>query len=174
LTDKPARKVLPLIFRSAVRKVHWTGVSSLIQLSLSLPCLGQRIPVDIIGSISNSGDSTRPITGGPNQPQVQAQFITNFVDFQMNIRAALDAPRFMSAGGCVARIEERIPAMVRQQLASRGHRLGVRPHYSYLVGPGQVVLHDSAANVNYGASDPRGEGLAGPESPAFLPFRGPQ
>ena len=92
----------------------------------------------------------------------------------MNIQAALDAPRFTSSGGCEVRIEERIPAVVRQQLTSRGHKLDVRSDYSYLFGPGQVVMHDSATNVNYSASDPRGDGSAVPESPDFFPSRGPR
>lgn len=108
------------------------------------------------------------IIGGANQPQAQAQFIANLVDFQMNIQAAIDAPRFTAASGsCEVRVEERIPAAVRQQLAARGHKLDVRADYSYLFGPGQVVMHDSASKVNYGASDPRGDGAAVPESPAF-------
>jgi gamma-glutamyltranspeptidase/glutathione hydrolase len=108
------------------------------------------------------------IIGGANQPQAQAQFIANLVDFQMNIQAAIDAPRFTaSAGTCEVRVEDRIPASVIQQLAARGHKLDVRAGYSYLFGPGQVVMHDSASKVNYAASDPRGDGSAVPESPAF-------
>jgi gamma-glutamyltranspeptidase/glutathione hydrolase len=43
----------------------------------------------------------------------------------------------------------------------------VRADYSNLLGPGQAVMHDSATGVNYGASDPRGDGAAVPESPVF-------
>ena len=109
------------------------------------------------------------IIGGGNQPQAHAQFVANVVDFQMNIQAALDAPRFMNsdASGCEVRIEQRIPAVVRQQLASQGHKLDVRADYSNLLGPGQAVMHNSATGVNYGASDPRGDGAAVPESPVF-------
>src|SRR5262249_32863764 len=65
------------------------------------------------------------IIGGMNQPQAQAQFIANLVDFQMNIQAAIDAPRFtvQSPTGCEVRVEDRIPAGVREQLISRGHKL---------------------------------------------------
>jgi gamma-glutamyltranspeptidase/glutathione hydrolase len=108
------------------------------------------------------------IIGGANQPQAQAQFIANLVDFQMNIQAAIDAARFTaSSGTCEVRVEDRIPAAVREQLMSRGHKLDIRADYSYLFGPGQAVMHDSASKVNYGASDPRGDGSAVPESPAF-------
>jgi gamma-glutamyltranspeptidase/glutathione hydrolase len=109
------------------------------------------------------------IIGGGNQPQAHAQFVSNIVDFQMNIQAAMDAPRFMnaSASGCEVRVEQRIRASVRQQLQSRGHKVDVRADYSNLLGPGQAVMHNSATRVNYGASDPRGDGSAVPESPVF-------
>jgi gamma-glutamyltranspeptidase/glutathione hydrolase len=109
------------------------------------------------------------IIGGGNQPQSHAQFVANIVDFQMNIQAALDAPRFRNSdtSSCEVQIEQRIPTAVRQQLAARGHKLDLRADYSNLLGPGQAVMHDSATGVNYGASDPRGDGAAVPESPVF-------
>ncbi len=108
------------------------------------------------------------IIGGGNQPPAHAQFVSNIVDFGMNLQAALDAPRFNSdASGCEVRIEQRIPAAVRQQLAARGHKLDLRADYSNLLGPGQAVMHNSKTGVNYGASDPRGDGAAVPESPVF-------
>jgi gamma-glutamyltranspeptidase/glutathione hydrolase len=109
------------------------------------------------------------IIGGGNQPQAHAQFVANIVDFQMNIQAALDAPRFMNSdtSGCEVRIEQRISADVRQQLEVRGHKVDLRADYSNLLGPGQAVMHDSAKGVNYGASDPRGDGAAVPEAPVF-------
>jgi gamma-glutamyltranspeptidase/glutathione hydrolase len=109
------------------------------------------------------------IIGGGNQPQAHAQFVANIVDFQMNLQAALEAPRFMNtdANSCDVRMEQRIPAAVRQELAARGHKVDVRGDYSSLLGPGQAVMHDSAKHVNYGASDPRGDGAAVPESPVF-------
>jgi len=109
------------------------------------------------------------IIGGGNQPQAHAQFVANIVDFQMNLQAALEAPRFMNAdsNSCDVRMEQRIPAAIRQELVTRGHKVDVRGDYSSLLGPGQAVMHDSAKHVNYGASDPRGDGAAVPESPVF-------
>jgi gamma-glutamyltranspeptidase/glutathione hydrolase len=109
------------------------------------------------------------IIGGENQAQAQAQFVANIADFRMNIQAALDAPRFLHSapGGCEVQIERRVPDGVLQQLTSRGHKLDVRSDYSYRVGPGEAVMRDLATGVNYGASDPRGDGAAVPESPTF-------
>ena len=41
-----------------------------------------------------------------------------------------------------------------------GHLLDVRDAYSAHMGRGNVVMHDSAKGVNFGASDPRGDGAA--------------
>jgi gamma-glutamyltranspeptidase / glutathione hydrolase len=35
------------------------------------------------------------------------------------------------------------------------------------MGRGNVVMHDSATGVNFGASDPRGDGAAVPEMPGL-------
>ena len=105
------------------------------------------------------------IMGGLNQPQAHAQFVSNVVDHKMNIQAALEAPRFtkLNFGGCDVMIESRVPADVREALASKGHRLDVLGEYSGWVGGGQAVIHDSRARINYGASSPRKDGAAIPE-----------
>ena len=65
------------------------------------------------------------IMGGLNQPQAHAQFVSNVVDYEMNIQAALEAARFtkLNFGGCDFMIEDRVPEAVRQALAARGHIL---------------------------------------------------
>jgi gamma-glutamyltranspeptidase/glutathione hydrolase len=110
------------------------------------------------------------IMGGLNQPQAHAQFVSNVVDHGMNIQAALEAPRFtrLEFGSCQFLIEGRVPAAVREELVRRGHKLDVRGAYSSWFGGGQVVMHDSAAGVNYGASSPRKDGAATPE-PSPMP-----
>jgi gamma-glutamyltranspeptidase / glutathione hydrolase len=109
------------------------------------------------------------IMGGSNQPLAHAQFVSNFVDYGMNIQAALEAPRFTipdtgtRAIGCNILIESRVDANVLQQLRQKGHQLRVRKEYSAAMGRGQAVLHDSKRRMNFGASDPRADGSAEPE-----------
>ncbi|MBZ5563705.1 MAG: gamma-glutamyltransferase, partial [Acidobacteriia bacterium] len=114
------------------------------------------------------------IMGGLNQPQAHAQFVSNFVDYSMNIQAALEAPRFtkLDFGGCDFMIEDRVPAAVRDALMARGHQLTVRGDYSTWMGGGQVVLHDSATGINYGASSPRKDGAAIPEPDPYFGSKG--
>ncbi len=110
------------------------------------------------------------IMGGYNQAQAHAQFVSNLVDYNMNIQAALEAPRFtkLTFGGCDVMIEGRVPAAVREALARLGHSLEVLGDFSGWMGGGQAVLHDSDAGVNYGASSPRKDGAAVPEAPAYF------
>jgi gamma-glutamyltranspeptidase/glutathione hydrolase len=111
------------------------------------------------------------IMRGSNQAQAQAQLVSNIVDHKMNIQAALEAPRFNKhvVGGCGDLwIEARVPESTRDELSKRGHRLTVVGAFSGYVGGGQVVMHDSAAKVNYGASSPRKDGAAIPEPDPYF------
>jgi len=103
--------------------------------------------------------------GGWNQAQAHAQFVSNVVDFNMNIQAAVEAARFRKTTfeGCDVQIEDRVPPSVRAQLEAMGHRLEVRGDFSPVMGGGQAVLRDFSSGVNYGASDPRKDGEAIPQ-----------
>jgi gamma-glutamyltranspeptidase / glutathione hydrolase len=107
------------------------------------------------------------IMGGANQPLAHAQFVSNVVDYGMNIQAAMENARFTVSPkrGCNVVIESRVSPEVRQKLSAMGHQLDVRREYSTAMGRGQAVMHDSKANVNYGASDARADGSAEPEPP---------
>jgi len=85
----------------------------------------------------------------------------------MNIQAALEAPRFSkhTFGGCDVMMENRFGQNVRNELASKGHKIEVKGAFSSGMGGGQAVLRDFAAGVNYGASDPRKDGQAVAELP---------
>jgi gamma-glutamyltranspeptidase/glutathione hydrolase len=108
------------------------------------------------------------IMGGSNQPLAHAQFVSNLVDYGMNIQGALSTPRFTirdsgDAIGCKIVIESRVRPEVLDQLRRKGHDLSVRKEYSALMGRGQAVLHNSRTGGNFGASDPRADGAAEPE-----------
>ena len=105
------------------------------------------------------------IMGGPNQPLAHAQFVSNIVDFGMNIQQALESPRFTktSARGCEVSIESRLPASTIKLLKERGHQVNVRREYTQEMGRGQAILHNSKTGTNFAASDPRADGFAAPE-----------
>jgi gamma-glutamyltranspeptidase / glutathione hydrolase len=105
--------------------------------------------------------------GGFNQAQAHAQFVSDIVDFGMNIQEALEAARFtkLTFAGCDVAMEDRIPLSIRDALIQGGHQIEVRGNYSAMMGGGQAVRRDFAQGVNYGASDPRKDGEAIPEPP---------
>jgi gamma-glutamyltranspeptidase / glutathione hydrolase len=107
------------------------------------------------------------IMGGANQPLAHAQFVSNVVDYGMNIQAALEAPRFTVSPqwGCNILIESRVKPEVRDKLTAMGHILDVRGEYTTAMGRGQAVMLDSKTGVHYGASDARADGSAEPEPP---------
>jgi gamma-glutamyltranspeptidase/glutathione hydrolase len=102
--------------------------------------------------------------GGDQQDQWSLQFFLNMVDFGMDMQEALDAPTVQSThfpgsfyphradpGG--ARVESRIGAEVRDELAARGHKVSVDGPWSH----GQVTAVAREANgVFSGAASPRG------------------
>jgi gamma-glutamyltranspeptidase/glutathione hydrolase len=105
------------------------------------------------------------IMRGGNQPLAHAQFVSDVVDYQMNIQQALEAPRFnkFGRGGCSYLIESRVPKETLTGLSVLGYDLRVAGPFAEWVGGGQAVLHNSATGVNNGASDPRKDGEAVPE-----------
>ncbi len=128
---------------------------------------GKRSLHTIIPGFMEKGDlhAGFGIMGGFNQPLAHAQFVSNIVDYGMNLQAALEAPRFtkLNATGCDVSIEMRVPAETLQQLSERGHHINIRREYTQEMGRGQAIMHDSKTGVNYAASDPRADGSAVPE-----------
>jgi gamma-glutamyltranspeptidase / glutathione hydrolase len=112
------------------------------------------------------------IMGGFNQAQAHAQFVSNVVDFGMNVQAALSAARFTKPTfeGCDVQIESRVPEAIREQLSAKGHHLQIVHPYSLAMGRGNAVMRD-INGINYGASDPRADGEAVPQVP---PWNAPQ
>ena len=124
----------------------------------------------IIPGLMRKGDVTVGfgIMGGLNQPQAHAQFVSNMVDFGMNLQAALDAARFtkLTFDGCDVSIESRVPETVITELRSKGHQIRIEDAYSQMMGRGNAVMVDSHG-MKYGASDPRADGQAAPEQPPY-------
>ncbi|MBL0172233.1 MAG: gamma-glutamyltransferase [Gemmatimonadaceae bacterium] len=127
---------------------------------------GRKRPLHTIIPAFMEKDSVRiafGIMGGWNQAQAHAQFVSNIVDFGMNVQGALDAPRFSKEtfDGCDVNFESRIPESTRAALAALGHQIVMRGDYSSTrMGAGQAVLRDFTSGVNSGASDPRKDGAA--------------
>jgi gamma-glutamyltranspeptidase/glutathione hydrolase len=107
------------------------------------------------------------IMGGWNQAQAHAQFVANIVDYGMNVQAALEQPRFTKGtfDGVDVQMEDTIPEAVRAELTRRGHQIQLLEPFSFSVGQGEAVVHDSGRNVNFAGADPRSDGEAIPQGP---------
>ena len=143
------------------------GAFSLDPKSPNVLAGGKRPFHTIIPAFMERGDTHIGfgIMGGPNQPLAHAQFVSNVVDYDMNIQQALEWPRFTKGGasGCDVKIEFRVPATTLEQLSERGHELRIQREYTQAMGRGQAIEHNSASGTNYAASDPRADGAAIPE-----------
>jgi gamma-glutamyltranspeptidase/glutathione hydrolase len=129
---------------------------------------GKRPSHTIIPGFMEKGDQHIGfgIMGGSNQAMAHAQFVSNVVDYGMNVQQAVEAARFRKNGapGCDVRIEGRVPAAVIRALNGRGHQVQVvREYDSAVTGRGQAILYNSTTKTKYGASDPRADGSAVPE-----------
>jgi len=135
---------------------------------------GRKRPVHtIIPAFMERGDTRIAfgIMGGWNQAQAHAQFVSNVVDFGMNIQEALDAPRFSKETfpGCDVNFESRIADSTLRSLKAMGHQLVMRGDFSSTrMGSGQAVARNFTTRVNLGASDPRKDGAAIAQ---LIPFR---
>jgi len=96
------------------------------------------------------------VMGGEYQPLGHVHFLTNLLDFGLDIQESLDLPRVFHDGTAV-RVERGVPEAARSGLARRAHRVETadEPH-----GGGQAIRIDWRDGVLTGGSDPRMDGCA--------------
>lgn len=128
----------------------------------------------IIPAMMTKADTTIGfgIMGGWNQAQAHAQFVSHIADFGFTIQEALEAGRFTKStfSGCDLDIEPLVPIATRDSLTAMGHRLNVARARSGTFGWGQAVM-SIGTGVHFGASEPRHDGAAIPETPSITPVR---
>ncbi|MFC1799057.1 gamma-glutamyltransferase [Thermodesulfobacteriota bacterium] len=100
------------------------------------------------------------VMGGDMQPQGHTQFLTNIVDFKMNIQEAVDAPRIRHIEDKNVYVEEGISPATVKNLEKRGHQIQHGKAVVNQVGGAQAIWLDKKENVLLGASDRRKDGCA--------------
>jgi len=98
------------------------------------------------------------LKGGHVQPQVQAQIISNLIDFDMSAQEAISAPRFNHIDGVKVGLE---PAMDRDTVAElkrKGHEIVGGMPESF--GGAHAIVIDPETGAFIGGSDPRKGGCA--------------
>lgn len=112
----------------------------------------------IPGMVTRAGRALMPygVMGGHFQPMGQTWFLSNMLDYGLDVQEALDLPRVFPTAGKVE-IERGVPAAVLGRLRAMGHDLvGVeRPH-----GGGQAIWTDPSTGIHVGGSEPRKDGMA--------------
>jgi gamma-glutamyltranspeptidase/glutathione hydrolase len=98
--------------------------------------------------------------GGHTIGQTVPQMVMNLIDFKMSIEAAVAAGRVSFYEPDALGVEESIPASVREQLASMGHKIRVVSGIGN--AHGLMIEYDATRQPSRfrGAADPRGEGKA--------------
>ena len=112
----------------------------------------------IPGMVMKNGQAVMPygVMGGHFQPMGHSLFLTNMLEYGLDIQEAIDLPRLLPLRGKV-QIEHGIPPEICDRLSRLGHELETveRPH-----GGGQAIWIDRARGCLIGGSEPRKDGLA--------------
>jgi gamma-glutamyltranspeptidase len=103
--------------------------------------------------------------GGEGQPQTQAAIVTRIVDHKLSPQDAIEAPRWLFGRSWGVptnnvKLESRIPEDVADALRRRGHSIEVVEPYAHMMGHAGAILIDQQTSMQYGASDPRSDGMA--------------
>lgn len=123
---------------------------------------GGRRPLHTLipGFIEKAGAYIMPfgVMGGPFQATGHAHFLSNLVDYAMDIQQAIDGPRsFLDPMTGTLSLERAFSDAVAARLADMGHDVTRAP---IGMGGAQAIRIDLKSNVLEGGSDPRKDGLA--------------
>jgi len=110
--------------------------------------------VPAVARLDESDWAAFGVMGGYMQPQGHVQVLSNLVDYDMPVQAALDAPRWRYRENGSLAVEERIHDGVPTKLARRGHDVTVRPPARF--GGAQLARDDDGTLS--GATEPRKDG----------------
>ena len=117
---------------------------------------GKRPFHTLIPGLMREGDawSAFGVMGGYMQPQGHLQVVSNIVDYDMPLQAALDQPRWRYRDSGALAVEPRFPENQLIKLARRGHDVTVAPPTDF--GGAQIVRYDPPRLS--GATEPRKDG----------------
>ena len=112
----------------------------------------------IPGMLMQNGRAVMPygVMGGHYQPMGQSWFLSNFLEYGLDIQEAIDLPRLFPYRGKL-QVERGVPAATVRALEAMGHVTEPveRPH-----GGGQAIWIDHQRGCLVAGSEPRKDGLA--------------
>ena len=104
--------------------------------------------------------------GADGQPQIHVQAYVAMIDFGLDIKQALDMPRWLSGRFALGEprdtlhIEARYPRATIDALERRGHILDRWGDYNELAGHANGITIDPSSGALVGGADPRSDGAA--------------
>ena len=93
--------------------------------------------------------------------QTQSQALVHWLDYGLELQAAIDAPRGRLFDGRTVNLESRVEASVMEELRSRGHDVTPLGAFSWSCGGMHAIARDAAGALE-GAADSRRDGAAMP------------
>jgi gamma-glutamyltranspeptidase/glutathione hydrolase len=78
----------------------------------------------------------------------------------MTPQEAVEAPRFRSRSGLSLALEDRIPPLIRSELAALGHEIQVISGWTATFGGAQMIFREPGSGTLTAAADPRREAYA--------------
>lgn len=124
---------------------------------------GERYAMCLAPSVSLAGGKPALCLGTPGSygiPQTQSQAMVHYLDYGLDLQAAIDAPRGRLWDGRKLNIENRVAPDVISALGERGHEVTVMGAVSWSAGGMQAVSRDAETGAFAGAADPRRDGAA--------------
>jgi gamma-glutamyltranspeptidase/glutathione hydrolase len=104
--------------------------------------------------------------GGDGQAQTGLQLLTNLLDFELPLQAAMEAPRWVHRASSgpfpldALVLEARFGTGVADELRARGHEVVVTADLDDVMGTAQMIQVDDSRGCYTAASDPRGDSAA--------------
>ena len=101
--------------------------------------------------------------GGEGQPQTQSTIVTRVIDYNYDIKEAINAPRYLfgrtwGENENDVKFENRISPVILEELKKRGHKIKLTEEFSSLMGHAGAILIDHDNNTKTGSSDIRSDG----------------
>jgi gamma-glutamyltranspeptidase/glutathione hydrolase len=88
------------------------------------------------------------------------QALVHYVDYGLNLREAIEAPRARLFDGRKVVLEDRVAPEVVAELRRRGHEIELPGPFTMQCGGMQGVSRDPSNGALAGAADPRRDGTA--------------
>ncbi len=103
--------------------------------------------------------------GGDGQPQIQQQLYAMLIDFDLDVQAALELPRWVHGRGMPGdppglMLESRFPEATVSELRMLGHNVALTEPWTGAVGHAQAIRIDPRSGLLAGGADPRADGMA--------------